>query len=639
MCGLSGALLHAPSLGADEFLRRLARMSGTLRHRGPDHEAGWSDGVIGLGHNRLSIIDRSAAAHQPLADATGRIRIVTNGEIYNFRELREELEGRGRRFLTRSDTEVVAAGYECWGMDVFPRLRGMFAIALWDSSARRLVLARDRIGKKPLHIARAREAFLFASESKAILAWPDFPKAPNGEAIHRYLAFHYVPEPLTAFEGIERVAPGHVLVVEAGREPRPERFADWPPPSSRSARPDETKEIRERVDDAVRARLVSDVPVGAFLSGGIDSSVVASAMVRQTGSNVHTFSVGFEEAPFDERPFARAMSARLGTRHHEVTVRPSDLDVAASLAWYYGDPFGDSSALPTYMLAKAARTEVGVVLSGDGGDELFLGYDSYRWHMANRWVEAVPAAIRRGAAAIDEAVPERTDEDRVRRVLRRCARRVGWPAWRSHAQMAGAFRPIDRAAGYGDALRPWREDDPAAAWARWFAAAPDAIGGAAWCDLNTYLPQDILVKVDVATMAHGLEVRSPLLDQDLVGHVMALPSGARMRDGRTKGLLIDAFRSDLPDLIVDRPKRGFSIPLEDWLRGPWEASVRETLLDARAQSRGLYADGFVERILNAHRGGHALHHPRIWSMWMLELWFRSWMDRGTDAAIEGPIAL
>ena len=639
MCGMSGALWRGSPPDGEDFGRRLARMSATLRRRGPDHEAVWVDGGIGLAHNRLSIIDLSPAAYQPLAYASGRIRVMSNGEIYNFRELRAELEGLGQKFRTRSDTEVVAAGYACWGTNVFSRLRGMFAIAIWDSVERCLILARDRIGKKPLCYAQTPDAFLFASESKAILAWPGFEKRPDWSSLHRYLAYQYVPEPSTGFAGIGRLAPGHMMIVGDSGALRTERYADWPRPASGPSGGDPVAVVRELVDSAVRMRLVSDVPVGAFLSGGLESSTVVAVMARHLGGSFHTFSVGFEDDAFDERPYARAVANRYGTQHHELVVGPSDAEILPRLAWLFGDPYGDSSALPTYLLAQAARREVGVVLTGDGGDELFLGYDSYRAHASNAWVERVPMGIRRLAAGLDRWCPEYPSEGRLRRVLRRNVRRLDPRGSARHMAFMGAFRNLDRKYGYGAAFSAWREDDPSDALEQWFEEVPNVLTGASWCDLHSYLPGDLLVKMDIATMAHGLEARSPLLDQELVGWAVGQPAEIRRRGGRPKGLMRDAFGSELPPEIVLRPKRGFSVPMESWLRGPLFAPMQAALTSARARERGLFDPRFVERLLDEHRAGKALHHTRLWSMWMLELWFRCWMDRSAEDALRDPAAL
>ncbi len=619
MCGIAGFVLShpwddCPELARDdrpELKARLTAMGDRLRHRGPDDDGLWTDGRAGLVHRRLAVIDCSPAGRQPMVlgervGGDGPLVLVFNGEIYNFRELRQDLESKGYRFRGRSDTEVLLNGYAAWGEAVFPRLRGMFAVAIWDG--RRLVLARDPVGKKPLYYGRCGEAFLFASEVKAALTWPGVRREANLEAIHHYLSLQYVPGPGSAFRGFSRLPAGHTLTVAACGSERLCRYAALPSPRQARPRPEAelVAELRAGIETAVRRRMIADVPLGAFLSGGVDSSAVVATMARLSDAPVKTFTIGFHDDGYDERPYARMVAERYGTEHHELVVEPDVAALVPVLAWHYGEPYADSSAIPTYCLAEMTRQHVTVALNGDGGDESLLGYRRYQACRPPSLLDWLPHAGRRGLAALfGDALPLDS---------------------RRYEPNIGYFYDRAKAQGYAAALRPFLARSSLDLLEPFFAAAPDMVTGAAWADLHTYLPDDLLVKVDIATMAHGLEARSPLLDQDLMTWAARVPAQQKMKGGELKYLLKKAMEPDLPQEILYRPKMGFGIPLDRWLRGPLKPLAQELILSARARERGLFAPDFSRFLFERHLTGQSNLQNCLWAMIMLEQWFRTWID-------------
>lgn len=640
MCGISGFLTQAPGPPHAELEARLAAMNAAQRHRGPDDAGVWTDGVAGLAQARLAVIDLSPAGHQPMASADGQVQIVFNGEIYNFLELRAELEREGFAFRSRSDTEVIVNGYLRWGRDVFSKLRGMFAIAIWDVRECRLVLARDRIGKKPLHYAWHDGTLLFASEIKAILTWPGFPRRADLTAIHHYLTLQFVPSPWTAFEGVHTLPPAHLLTIEAGSArtsapapPAPVHYWRLPDPTQTRPRPraELVAELGAQLDEAVRLRLISDVPLGAFLSGGVDSSAVVATMARVGGGRIKTFSIGFREAEYDETAWARQVAERYATDHEELVVEPDAADVIPKLVWHYGEPFADSSAVPTYYVSQIARSKVTVALNGDGGDESFLGYPRYDRCWAQDQRGAPPELLRRIAAGVSRAFPGFTARIPVVRIARRLLRTWGTTAAQFYAPSIVYFHDDDKDAGYGPALRRLVGESTLALLDPYFATAPTLTAGASWADLHTYLPDDLLVKVDIASMAHSLEARSPLLDHVLMEWAATIPVEEKMRGG-AKSLLKEAMEPHLPRELLYRPKMGFGVPIDHWFRGELAPMVRDTLLDGTARSRGLFRPAWVERIVDEHVTSRRSHHTRIWAMLMLELWYRMWIDATPPAA-------
>jgi asparagine synthase (glutamine-hydrolysing) len=644
MCGIGGFLIAHPLPQAD-LEARLWHMVSMLRHRGPDDEGVWTDGRVGLAHTRLSIIDLSPAGHQPMASADGSVWIAYNGEIYNFAEIGEELAALGYGFRGRSDTEVIVNGWHAWGPRIFARLRGMFAMALWDRRVRRLVLARDRFGKKPLYWARTPSGLVFGSEIKGLLTWPDMQRAADLAAIDRYLGLQYVPAPHTAFAAVKKLPAAHWLAVDVASdgsigEAEPARYWQLPGPRSAQSRPavELRRELVSLVEEAVRLRLVADVPLGAFLSGGIDSSAIVAMMARAGGGRVKTFSIGFAAREYDELRYARMVAERYGTEHEEYVVEPDAVAILPRLVWHYGEPFADPSAIPTYYVAELARRKVTVALTGDGGDECFLGYSRYKAmrHLArlDRWPPWGRAGIGRALGMLPPMLERRFKLARIREVLQAPGDR---PAQRYAPTMA-FFDDRDKEAGYGDALRGRLGEPTFDALAPYFSEAGSLVAGANRADIHTYLPDDLLVKVDVATMAHGLEARSPLLDHVLVEWAAGIPEADKLAGGKTKALFKSAMQPFLPRAVLKRAKRGFGCPVDHWFRNEIKDLAYDTLLSRAAAERGLFRPGYVHRLLDEHCALRRNHHTRLWALLMLELWFRMWIDPPAKAAVLRPAA-
>jgi asparagine synthase (glutamine-hydrolysing) len=638
VCGIAGRLNFGTGAPVDPGI--LHRMGDLLAHRGPDGGEVWQDGAVGLAHRRLAIVDLSDAARQPMTAEDPRVRVVCNGEIYNFQELRAELETRGHRFRTRSDTEVLLAAYAAYGVKCLSRLHGMFAFALWDGGRRRLLLARDRVGKKPLYYRLDGDGIAFASEPKAFLAEPTFAARPDMLALFDYLTYHYVPAPGSAFAGVRRLRPAHALVIEDGAV-RLERYwsLDYRP-KQRLSEDDAAAELLARLRGAVRRRLVADVPIGAFLSGGIDSSTVVALMAEASAAPVRTFSIGFEEPQFDERPYARLVARRYGTDHHEYVVQPTATEILPRLLWHYNEPYADASAIPTFHLAELTRSSVTVALNGDGGDENLAGYRRY---LASVLAERYPALARplgRPLSALLALVPA---GGRGVGQARRFASALGEPLARRYARWVTHLDPglkrdlttedFRRAAGDRDS-----DDHVLAVFAGQGAADPvDALLAV---DVETYLPDDLLVKVDIATMAHGLEGRSPFLDHDVMEFCASLPADYKIRRRETKYLLKRAVRKLLPSAVIERPKQGFGVPIDRWLRGELRDTVHDVLLDARTRARGYFREPVVRRLLDEHGRGIRDWHAQLWSLLVLELWHRMFIDHRPEAGPpHGPVAV
>jgi asparagine synthase (glutamine-hydrolysing) len=645
MCGIGG-FLTCRRFPPSDLEVRLWRMVAALRHRGPDDEGVWTDGQAGLAHTRLGIIDPSPAGHQPMASADGAAWIAYNGEVYNFAEIGRELEAAGYRLRSRSDTEVIVNGWHAWGPQILARLRGMFALAVWDRRTRQLFLARDRLGEKPLYWARTPSGLVFGSEIKVILTWPELSRMPDLAAIDSYLSLQYVPAPATAFVGVCKLPAAHYLsatVAADGAIVATEPIRYWRLPDMRSpAPPRPVAELRHELtallEAAVRSRLVADVPVGAFLSGGIDSATVVAMMARAGAGRVKTFSIGFAAKEYDELRYARMVADRYATDHEEYVVEPDAVAVLPRLLWHYGEPFADPSAIPTYYVAQLARRKVSVALTGDGGDECFLGYPRYRamryLAQLDRWPRFARSGLERSLRALPAGLERRFKLARIRAVLRAPDDR---PAQR-YAPTIAFFGDADKAVGYGEALRTAVDGSAFDILAPYFAGAPTLVDGANRADLHTYLPDDLLVKVDVATMAHGLEARAPLLDHALVEWAAGVPACARLARGVTKTLLKSAMRPFLPPAIRFRPKRGFSCPVDQWFRGPLRELAYDTLLSRRAAERGLLRSRYMRRLLDEHCTGRRDHHTRLWAVLMLELWFRMWIDPPAEAEVLRPAA-
>jgi asparagine synthase (glutamine-hydrolysing) len=635
MCGIAG--LVSPR-GSAPDAAAVARACDAIRHRGPDHGAVERYGRCVLGYRRLRVIDL-VTGDQPVTNEDGRVAAVLNGEIYGFRALREALAAAGHTVPGTGDTPILPHLYEDLGVRFPERLDGMFALALWDGPRERLVLARDRLGKKPLLWTRLADGSIaFASELKGLLTLEGIDRRVGLPALDAYLAVGYVPGADTALPAVRRVPPGHVLVVEGG-EPRVEPY--WRPcPMSA---PDRTEAewvaaVRAGVLSAVRKRLVADVPLGALLSGGIDSSVVVAAMAQSGSGRVRTFSVGFAESRYDERRYARLVAERLGTEHEEIVVEPDAASLLPRLAETYDEPFADSSALPTFLVCEHARRFVTVALGGDGGDETFGGYERYRAHALAARLDRLPAAVPRMSARALRLLPSGRREPRS-------------PAFRAARFLETSG--LDAAERYGRLMEIFPAQLRAALWSEDALAelgAPRSAGavlgpprapgllGLQLLDLETYLPGDLLVKADLASMASSLELRSPLLDHELVELGLGLPERLKTHGSRGKVALRQAFAADLPEEVLRRGKRGFGVPVARWFREELRELAGDTLLDARARGRGLFRPTAVEELLREHAAGEADHGARLWSLVMLELWHRAHVDGAGAARTRTPLA-
>ena len=640
MCGIAGFFETTRRTRSLDARAVVERQIATLRYRGPDACGVHLGDGVALGHARLSIIDVSTGANQPMFDASGKVAVVFNGEIYNFQEVRTELEALGHRFRTQSDTEVLVEGYAAWGIDLVQKLRGMFAIAFHDAAQDRLVLLRDRVGKKPLYYALHDGFLIFASEIKGILSFPGFRREPDYEAIHHYLTFQYVPSPMTAFVGVQKLPAAHVLLVRRGKPPVKTRYWSLPHPSA--ARPRPLPELREelaaQLREATRLRMISDVPVGAFLSGGVDSSAVVAMMAQSSSKPVKTFTIGFEEQAYDERPYARMVAERYGTDHQEMTIRPDGLGVIEDLVYHYGEPFADSSAVPTYYVSKIAREHVTVALNGDGGDESFLGYSRY---LRCRQLDQLSPIPRRMARRVQRAVrtaPAWLDRVRGMRRARNAAERLYRPHHPTYEVSIAYFSDEAKRGLYAGGMRHFLAQSAMSTLEPYFDQARTMATGAAWADIHTYLPDDLLVKVDVASMAHSLEARSPLLDHKLMEWAAAIPEAQRFEGEETKSLFKSAMEPHLPHALLYRPKMGFGVPIDIWLRTDMRDFAFDVLLSLRASARGLFEFDAVKAMLEAHCAGEN-HAYRIWALLMLELWFRMWIDADDPFALPTPSAI
>ncbi len=606
-------------------------MTAALAHRGPDGEGVMVQGPVGLGHRRLAIIDRSPTGAQPMSDPSGAVWVAYNGELYDYLDARRDLEARGHQFRSRSDTEVLLHLYLEYGAACVARLHGMFAFAIWDGRSRTLLLARDRVGKKPLYWRETPQRLAFASEIKGLLAAGAPRPDVDPEAIHHFLSFDYVPGPRTAFVGIEKLPPGHRLVVRDGQV-RVERWfrPTYVVPASVPAPPEAAEGLRHTLRAAVRRRLVGEVPVGVFLSGGLDSSSIVALLADEGRTRVQTFSVTFGEPIHDESRWARMVAQRFATEHHEVVVRPDLAEELPRIVRHYDEPFGDPSALPTWFLARETRRRITVALTGDGGDEGFAGYERYvKSALAARWLR-LPRALRRAAARIvGGLVPPGLRFEHPLRQLARFTALDRESLAQLYCRWLLHFDAEQKTALYTPELRATVREESCALEQALLAAsdATDPTARELAADIATYLPDDLLVKTDVATMAHGMEARCPFLDQEVTAYAAALPSSYKLCGTRTKWLLKVAMREQLPTDVVDRPKQGFGIPIDQWLRRELRPLLHEMLLSPRALQRGWFREGAVRRLIDEHQRGMREWQFHLWNLLVLELWQREVVDR------------
>jgi asparagine synthase (glutamine-hydrolysing) len=623
MCGIAGKFMFDAAAVFDAA--RLESMTTAVSHRGPDSAGYHLAPGIALGHRRLSIIDL-ATGDQPLSNEDGTVWVIFNGEIYNFADIRRDLEAAGHRFRTHSDTEVIVHAYEEWGEQAVDRFRGMFAFAVWDAARRRLTLVRDRVGVKPLYYCVTRSGVTFGSEIKSIIEDPDVCRDWSSAALDAYLALQYVPSPRTMYRDVWKLPPGHLLVADA-RGVSLRRYWDltFTGDGERAREQEYLDRLDALVRESVKLRLISDVPLGAFLSGGIDSSLVVAMMAETCADRVLTTSVGFDEDAFNEVEYARAVATHLGCSLHEEWVTPDIADLLPKLAWHLDEPFADSSAVPTYYVSAAARRHVTVSLSGDGGDELWAGYARHR--VERREAAARRMLGRRGSQLVGRWAAHLPLTVKGARSLRHLALCPADACAEKHAY--DLFEAGTREALYsGDFAHAVRFADPFAGFRAAYEScpSPDPLDRALYVDVKTYLVDDILMKVDKMSMAVSLEARDPLLDHKLLEFAATVPSALKLKGRRSKHLLRRLLERRLPTEIVDRPKHGFEAPIGAWLRGPLAGMVDALLLDRRFRDRGVFDPKKIATMWREHRDGTADHRHRLWSLVMLELWFRQYVD-------------
>jgi asparagine synthase (glutamine-hydrolysing) len=636
MCGIAGGVwLQDSQRLSNEVLRS---MTDALSHRGPDDQghlivpqsnrraitgAPLSPGVA-LGFRRLAIIDLESG-RQPLGNEDGSVQIVFNGEIYNYRELRHRLEGANHAFRTQSDTETIVHLYEDLGLDCFSHLNGMFSIAIWDQKRERLVLARDRLGKKPLYYTVQKDRLLFASELKALLQVPGVEQQVDPGAVDLYLTYQYIPHPHSIYKGIHKLEPGHCAVFENGKlTVQPFWSIDWSSEISIS-RGDACEKLRELLADAIRIRLRSDVPLGAFLSGGIDSSLVVAIAQRQLDTPIRTFSIGFSEADFDETHYAKMVADHVGTKHERFEVTPDAMGIIDKLVDQYDEPFSDSSAVPTWYLSELTRKHVTVALSGDGGDELFGGYERYRALQLSGQLQKWLPISWLNQSWIIKRLPDSSARRSFLRRVRRFCEALGQPPIERYMNWIQIFGEANRLDLYRESyIEQLPDQNPvsflANAWHR--AGKRDLVSCASTSDLQTYVPCDLMTKVDIASMAHSLEARQPFLDYRLVEWAASLPSHLKIRGSRGKQLLMDAYCDYLPKAIWHRSKMGFGVPIAKWFRTSLRDRTYDALLGKDARCHEMFRREAIQSLVDEHMSGRANQAYRLWNLLFLELWLR-----------------
>lgn len=624
MCGICGVVYKDGSAVDRGMLKASADL---IKHRGPDDEGFYVEGPVGLANRRLSIIDIKTG-QQPISLDDGNLTIVFNGEIYNYQILQEELEAKGVKLKTRSDTEVILALYREMGTDCVLKLRGMFAFAIWDKKKERLFISRDRIGKKPLLYANEKGFLAFGSEMRCLFIWP-ISKEIDKEAIDQYLTLQYIPAPLTIYKNVRKLPPGHSMILQKGKLSI-ERY--WKLPLGEKPITDDPVEaqelIRDKLLEATKMRMISEVPLGAFLSGGVDSSTIVALMAQSSERPVKTFSIGFEEDEFSELPYARQIAKLYGCEHTEFIVKPEMTEVLPKLAWHYGEPYADSSALPTYYVSKETRKHVTVALNGDGGDENFAGYTRHWAMKVAQGFDMIPSPIRKMMEVGSRVLPEKNAPFglawRAKRFLRSA---VFSDIGRRYVTMVGYFNEFDKNTLYSEGFK---RDLVGGATAETYLGnafkagkSEDFINQILHVDFNTYLPECLMVKVDIASMANSLEGRSPLLDHEFVEMVYRMPGHWKLKGIKTsKWILKEAFKDKLPANIIKRPKMGFGIPVHAWFRGPLKEFWESHVLSEKALARGFFDEKGLRKFWDDHQSRKRENGYRLWALLMLELWFQ-----------------
>ncbi len=624
MCGICGRVEFGKKKAVDKEL--LGKMCDAVKHRGPDDVGFYFGNFVGLGHRRLSIIDLDAG-HQPISNEDGTLCIVFNGEIYNFVELKKTLVKKGHIFKTDSDTEVILHAYEEYGEKSLSMFIGMFAFAIWDDRKEELFIARDRLGQKPLHYAIYDGKFVFASEIKSILEDKSFPKKVHLNSLHDYLTYQYVPHPYSIFEGVMKLPPGCFMTLRNGKI-KIEKYWELSFANKITLSENEACErLWDLLTDATRIRLRSDVPLGVFLSGGLDSSIIAYIMSELLDRPVKTFSIGFEEEKFNELNHARKVANIIGAEHHEFTVKPDALDILPKLVWHYNEPFADPSALPTYYVSKITRQNVTVALNGDAGDENFAGYRRYAAHKTAALFQKIPKLLR-------EDIPmsafglKNADGYLTGKLRRFIEGHSASPAFR-HVQWFSIFDNLMKEKYYTAAFKSAVQNRNSYSLMGEFfdnSDASDVIDKALYVDTMTYLPDDLLVKVDVATMANSLEARSPFIDHRVMEFSASISPNLKLKGKTSKYILKKMAEGKLPKDITNRSKMGFRLPVDEWFRGELKEYSQDMLLSKKHRERGYFSGKKIEEMLNEHITGKFNHGYRLWSLLNLEIWHQTFMD-------------
>ena len=626
MCGITGFISKDRDEPIADREARLESMCETIRYRGPDEQGMIVRGHAALGMRRLSIIDVKTG-QQPIFNENESLAIVYNGEVYNFQGLRRELRSIGHKFRTNSDTEVILHAFEEFGPECLQKLRGMFAFAIWDFRSERLFIARDRLGKKPLfYTVTPAGDFVFGSELKTLLEHPGVGREIDHSALDAYLTFGYVPEEFCIFRGVKKLLPGHYLTFADGVV-RTEKYwdLDLSEPDDSPTEDEWAERLREKVREAVSVRLVSEVPLGAFLSGGIDSSTIVGMMAGLSPNPVKTFSIGFNEDSFDELKFARIAAKNFGTDHHEFIVTPKLFDVIDDIVWHFDEPFADQSSLPTYMLAKLAREHVTVILSGDGGDELFAGYSRYLVDHGRRRFDLLPSLIRRQLIGrLSLAMPHGGHGKNL-------LYNISLEATERYVDNISAFNGPRKSYLYSRDFAQTLNGNGSSAEQQFIRMGEkmpihDPIARRLYLDSKTYLPGDILTKVDRMTMANSVEARVPLLDHELVELVAKIPSRFKMNGTETKSILKRAMNDLVPAEILYREKQGFGVPIGEWINDQLKERMDQELCESRTSARGYFDQKYVRVLLDEHSKGRRDHSTELWMLWMLERWFRKYID-------------
>ncbi len=637
MCGIAGKVNFDPQQPVDP--NQIRRMTDSICHRGPDDEGVWTGRNVGLGHRRLSIIDLSPNGHNPMGNEDGTVWIVFNGEVYNFQELRPGLEAAGHRFQSRTDTEVVLHLYEELGPMCVKELRGMFALAIWDCRSQRLVLARDRLGVKPLHYSITRSGLIFGSEIKAVLSAGDIDSVPDLASIHQFLLWQCIPSPRSGICGISKLPPASILTWQPGGAIQIQKYWELDCSQPVTEEDDLSAQVRCLVQESTNLRLIADVPVGVFLSGGIDSACVLAAARSAHSGKIQTFSVTFGHQEFDESRYARLLARHFETEHHEFRVTPKVMELLPKMAGLFDEPFADASAIPTYYLSQLTHAHVKVALSGDGGDEAFAGYQRYLALKALGWLSTVPGgtALRR----IRGMLPYNSAERSRLRYAKEILSLVGRPPVQQYRTILLGMLEEERwisfyTADFRDALNGSGAESFLRGWS--MPSVPDDVARATASDTIGYIPECLNVKVDIASMASSLEVRSPFLDNKLVEFCARIPSRLKIKGTQQKYLLRQAFKKELPGEILDRGKAGFGMPLATWLRKDLRNLTEDTLFARDSRIKDLVRPDKIKIMLDEHNAGKRNWHVQLWRLLVLENWLRANAARARPATIEHPPA-